>query len=95
MADLLSRVTGKPHHVDHIVPIAGKTACGLHVASNLRAIPARLNARKSARVPSNPDHLKERGHQYFAIALLQAIRDGVLVLDKKRALALGAEMKSA
>lgn len=44
------------------------------------------------------DFVREYGHTEWEMigrTLIQAIEDGVLVLDKKRAMALGAEMKSA
>lgn len=42
----LTRETGVAHDVDHIIPLRGKSVCGLHVHSNLRAIPAETNRRK-------------------------------------------------
>lgn len=46
----LSRGTGIPHEVDHIVPIKGRTASGLHVIANLQILTAAENARKSNRL---------------------------------------------
>lgn len=42
--------TGFAWQVDHMVPLQAKLACGLHCASNLQVIPARLNAIKGNRM---------------------------------------------
>ena len=42
----LTEQTGIRHDVDHIIPLKGRNVCGLHVANNLRAIPATDNYRK-------------------------------------------------
>ena len=46
-ADRLTEKTGVKHNVDHIVPLNHPRVCGLHVAWNLRAIPAGPNMAKS------------------------------------------------
>lgn len=42
----LSKETGVPHHVDHIVPLKSKHVCGLHCETNMRVIPATENLQK-------------------------------------------------
>lgn len=45
----LTRETGIPHEVDHIVPLQGDLVSGLHVPENLQVIPRSLNRSKQNR----------------------------------------------
>lgn len=42
----MTRETGIPYNIDHIVPLRGRTASGLHVVENLRIVTAEVNKLK-------------------------------------------------
>lgn len=47
LAAQMTRETGVPHEVDHVVPLLGRTVSGLHVETNLRVVTRAANRLKS------------------------------------------------
>jgi hypothetical protein len=45
-AVFMTQTTGRPHVVDNIIPLQGRTVSGLHVETNLRVVEHQENARK-------------------------------------------------
>ena len=50
LAQLRTNIFGFPWHVDHTIPLRGRTVSGLHVPTNLQVIPGAENSRKGNRM---------------------------------------------
>ena len=46
LARLRTKVLGEPWVVDHVIPLKHPLVCGLHVETNMRVVPRRVNAAK-------------------------------------------------
>ena len=49
LSELRDSMTGFKWHIDHIVPVFHKLACGLNTASNFQVVPAKWNITKGNR----------------------------------------------
>ena len=60
LAKLREKICGGKWHVDHIVPLASKLVCGLHIEQNLQVIPGIENiAKGNRRWPDMPQQTRK------------------------------------
>jgi excisionase family DNA binding protein len=53
-AQRMTRETGQPHHVDHVIPLQGEFVSGLHVHNNLQILTGTENSRKRNKFEVTP-----------------------------------------
>lgn len=49
LAQVMTMLSCRKYHVDHIIPLQGKNVCGFHLETNLQVIRADLNLIKGSK----------------------------------------------
>ncbi|MDT9046431.1 hypothetical protein RSW36_25105 [Escherichia coli] len=66
LAHMRERATGITWDVDHMIPLAARNACGLHVWNNLQVIPAAMNGAKHNKMMwTEPGEWIVKSRDYF------------------------------